>query len=145
MSADTPVLAADLLTVPGTCWLIATASGTRYLIEATPHAARVARLPGQAPGREYEAADLRRDRAWVRLIAVGHTAGGTIRVPGEVTAGHPMAMLLDVVRDGQTVTIRQTTPVRHITRLSLTAPSPREPGQSGERSAHQSPAQDHPA
>lgn len=118
MGADTPVLAADLLAVPDTCWLVATASGTRYLVETTPHAARVARLPGEVADRGCEVADLRRDRAWVRLLAVGHTAGGTIHVPGKVTVGHPMAMLLDVVCDGRTVTIRQTTPVRHINRLS---------------------------
>jgi len=118
VGADTHVLAADLLAVPDTCWLVATASGTRYLVEATPRAARVARLPGEVAGHGYEVADLRRDGAWVRLLAVGHTAGGTIRVPGEVTVGHPMAMLLDIVCDGRTVTIRQTTPVRNISRLN---------------------------
>ncbi|QAY70389.1 hypothetical protein [Xylanimonas protaetiae] len=118
MGADTPVVAADLLAMPGACWLVDTASGTRYLVETTPDGARVARLPGgtEDPGREV--AVLRRDRAWVPLLAAGQAADGVIDVPGKTAVGHPMILLLDIVRDGLTITLRQTTPVRRISRLS---------------------------
>ena len=119
MGADTHVLATDLLAEPGTCRL---ASGTRYLVEVAPTGARVARLPGEAAVAGHEATALRGDRAWVPLLAAGHATDGVMEVPGEVAVGHPMVMQVDVVRDGRTITIRQTTAVRHISCLNNTRP-----------------------
>lgn len=86
-----------------------------YLVNQEDHwIQRVAGDPSQeTPG--FVVHDLRLDSERIPLI----------KMVSDIKVGEDMVMLLDVVQDGMTVTVRRTTPVREIIEVGTT-PTTRE-------------------
>lgn len=109
-------MSVDPFTSPGR-WLVVTGSGAQHLLDSRDPdgPVTVTRVSGGGePGPDLRFADLRRDGAALRVLAVEHRDPERGLVAG-IALGADMYLTLEPLAADATVTVRRTTPVCTIT------------------------------